>query len=167
MILKHSKKKAVINRKDRGSMILLWVMICVCLTVGFNIGGRIAWTTTSQIIAIAGYVIILAGMIIRWMAILQLKKAFTVDVSISVGQELKTDGLYKKVRHPSYLGLLLILTGLSLGMVNIWSVLVIVIPMFFTISYRINVEEKLLSSEFGEEYALYKSHSWRLFPGIY
>jgi protein-S-isoprenylcysteine O-methyltransferase Ste14 len=167
VIMKHSSKKTVISRKDRGSMILLWVMICLCLTVGFNIAFRRSWTPLKQIIALAGYLVIIVGTVIRWIAIIQLNKAFTVDVAISEGQELKTDGLYRKMRHPSYLGLFLILGGLSIGMANIWSVLAIVIPMFFTINYRITVEEKLLSREFGEAYAAYKSQSWKLLPGIY
>jgi protein-S-isoprenylcysteine O-methyltransferase Ste14 len=167
MVTMHSKKKTVVSRKDRGTMILLWIMICLCLTVGFNIAARIPWTETSVIFAIAGYLLILTGFTIRWAAIIQLRKAFTVDVSFSEGQELRSDGLYKRIRHPSYLGLLLILCGLSFGMGNIWSVLVITIPMFFTINYRIIVEERLLSEEFGEAYSQYKSRSWRLIPGIY
>ncbi len=167
MLLKRSKKKTVVNRKDRGSLILLWIMIMVCLTAGFNIGARIPWTSTSQIFAYAGYAVLIPGFVLRWAAILQLKKAFTVDVSINEGQTLKTDGLYKKIRHPSYLGLLLILSGLSVAMANIWSVLAIVLPMFLTVSYRINVEERLLTQEFGDSYKTYKKHSWRLIPGIY
>jgi|WetSurMetagenome_2_1015567.scaffolds.fasta_scaffold00332_12 protein-S-isoprenylcysteine O-methyltransferase Ste14 len=167
MITMHSKKKTVVSRKDRGSMILLWVMICLCLTVGFNIAGRSQWTGTSKILAIFGYMMLLAGFTIRWTAILQLRKAFTVDVSFSEGQELKSDGLYKNIRHPSYLGLLLILSGLSLAMGNIWSVLVVTIPMFLTINYRIVVEERLLTTELGEAYSQYKSRTSRLFPGIY
>ena len=166
-LIKHSRKKTVKNRHDKGSMILLWLMISLCLTAGFFIAGPRRWTHTSGMIAMAGYVVIAAGAIIRWRAILQLSIAFTVDVAVSEGQKLKTDGLYKKVRHPSYLGLLLILTGLSVAMSSPWSVAVVVIPMILTISYRINVEEKLLSDEFGEAYARYRSRSWRLLPGIY
>jgi len=167
MITMHSKKKRVLNRKDSGSMILLWVMICLCLTVGFNVAGRRPWTGSSIIFAITGYVVMLIGFIVRWAAIIQLRKAFTVDVSFSEGQELKSDGLYKRIRHPSYLGLLLILFGLSLGMGNIWSVIVVTIPMFLTINYRIIVEERLLCSEFGESYSQYKSRTRRLIPGVY
>jgi protein-S-isoprenylcysteine O-methyltransferase Ste14 len=167
MITMHSKKKTGVSRKDRGSMILLWVMICLSLIVGFNIAARIPWTGRSVIFAIIGYVALLIGFIIRWAAIIQLRKAFTVDVSFTEGQELKSDGLYKNIRHPSYLGLLLILCGLSFGMGNIWSVLVVTIPMFLTINYRIIVEERHLSNELGEAYTQYKSHTRRLFPGIY
>jgi len=163
----HSKKKRVVSRKDRGTMILLWVMICLSLTAGFNIAARLPWSGSSIILALIGYFVILIGFVIRWTAIIQLRKAFTVDVSFSEGQELKSDGLYKNIRHPSYLGLLLILCGLSFGMGNIWSVLVVTIPMFLTINYRIIVEERLLCTEFGESYSQYKSHTWRLIPGLY
>jgi protein-S-isoprenylcysteine O-methyltransferase Ste14 len=167
MLFKRSKKKSKVTRKDRGSLILLWVMICVCLTLGFNIAYRTQRPAATDVISYLGYFLILAGIILRWTSILQLKNAFTVDVAVTEGQALKTDGLYKKIRHPSYLGLLIILTGLSIGMANILSAIVIIIPMFLTIGYRIKVEEKLLTEEFGESYESYKSNSWKLLPGIY
>jgi protein-S-isoprenylcysteine O-methyltransferase Ste14 len=32
---------------------------------------------------------------------------------------------------------------------------------------RMNAEEALLESEFGEQYAAYRRRTWRLIPGIY
>ena len=32
---------------------------------------------------------------------------------------------------------------------------------------RMNAEEALLASEFGEEYASYRLRTWRLVPGVY
>ena len=44
-----------------------------------------------------------------------LEKEFTVDVSIARNHHLKKDGLYSCVRHPSYLGLVLIVLGISIA----------------------------------------------------
>ena len=35
------------------------------------------------------------------------------------------------------------------------------------ILYRIHVEEAALLEGFGAQYAAYRSHTWRLIPGIY
>ena len=43
----------------------------------------------------SGIAIMILGFIIRWTAIVQLGKAFTVDVSISKTHKIKDDGLYK------------------------------------------------------------------------
>jgi len=32
---------------------------------------------------------------------------------------------------------------------------------------RIKAEENLLRSQFGDDYNRYRSHTWRLIPGIY
>jgi protein-S-isoprenylcysteine O-methyltransferase Ste14 len=98
---------------------------------------------------------------------MQLKKAFTVDVAINQNHELKTDGLYKTVRHPSYFGLLLILSGLSIGMNSLLSFLVITLPVFLAISYRIYVEEVVLLEEFGAKYEEYRKATKKLIPYIY
>ncbi len=72
---------------------------------------------------------ILAGLAIRWIAILQLKKAFTVNVAVSVDHVLKTDGLYCIVRHPGYLGLFLIMTGEALTMNTLISFIIVLVPI--------------------------------------
>jgi isoprenylcysteine carboxyl methyltransferase (ICMT) family protein YpbQ len=42
----------------------------------------------------AGIAVAIAGFLIRWIAIMQLGKLFTVDVAISMAHTLKTSGLY-------------------------------------------------------------------------
>jgi len=101
------------------------------------------------------------------MSIFQLKKAFTVDVAIGTEQKLKTDGMYKIIRHPSYLGLLLIMIGFSISMNSLISVLLVTIPMFLAINFRIIVEEKLLTEGFGDVYNNYKTKTKRLIPWVY
>jgi protein-S-isoprenylcysteine O-methyltransferase Ste14 len=96
-----------------------------------------------------------------------MKNAFTVDVAINEVHQLKTDGLFKLVRHPSYLGLLMILSGFSLGMETMVSFILVTIPVFLVISYRIKVEEKLLIETFGEEYIRYSGSTKKIVPYLY
>jgi protein-S-isoprenylcysteine O-methyltransferase Ste14 len=161
-LIKRSRSETSRTRKDRGSMILLWIMI----TFGFT-GGFILANPVNHYLLGAGLASITGGLIIRWTSIIQLGKSFTVDVSISDVARLKTDGIYKRVRHPSYSGLLAIVAGFSLTMNSIYSLLVLMVPVFVAVVYRINVEEKVLGNEFGNSYLIYKTKTNKLIPGIY
>ena len=162
MLVSHSRIKITKTRRDRGSMILLWIII----TFGF-IAGFFLSKPVNQFFLGAGFALIFGGVIYRWVAIIQLGKSFTVDVAITNAAELKTDGIYERVRHPSYLGLLLIVVGFSAAMNSFYSFLVLPVPVFMAISYRIFVEEKLLINEFGDSYIKYKAETKKLIPGIY
>ena len=167
MLVKHSKIKTSKTRKDRGSMILLWAMITLGFTCGFFLAKHNSWNSINTLIAGIGLLFVLSGIVIRWIAIIQLGKSFTVDVAITEVASLKTDGLYKRVRHPSYIGLLLIILGFSATMNSFYSFLVLVVPVFLAIIYRIHVEESVLTQEFGESYFLYMSKTKKLIPGVY
>jgi len=162
MVVKRSKLRSSKTREDKGSLILMWVMI----TLGFT-GGFFLSKPVNYFWAGFGFPFIVGGLIIRWIAILQLGKAFTVDVAITEAANLKTDGIYERIRHPSYSGILAIVTGFGVTMSSLYSFLVLVIPILIAVIYRIYVEEKVLITEFGISYLEYKSKTKRLIPGIF
>jgi protein-S-isoprenylcysteine O-methyltransferase Ste14 len=162
MLIKRSKEGIVKTRKDRGSLIFLWLMI----TIGF-VGGFYLSKPINDFWAGFGFPLIIGGLIIRWIAILQLGNSFTVDVAINNAANLKTDGIYERVRHPSYSGILLVVTGFSATMNSLYSFLVLVVPVFMAVIYRVSVEESVLINEFGDKYQLYKTKTKKLIPGIY
>jgi protein-S-isoprenylcysteine O-methyltransferase Ste14 len=162
MFIKRSKQATVKTRQDRGSLIFLWAMITIGFSAGFSLSNPV-----NQFWAGFGYPLIIAGLIIRWVAILQLGNSFTVDVAINNTASLKTDGIYERIRHPSYSGLLLVIAGFSATMNSIYSFLVLEIPVLIAVIYRVSVEEKVLMNEFGAAYSEYKSRTKKLIPGIY
>ena len=166
-VAKRSRKKSVKRKNDRGSLMLIWIAIAFSLTAGFFMAKHKAWVFINYLFALIGIAMFLMGMVIRWMSIIQLKKAFTVDVAITREHQLKTDGLYRLVRHPSYLGLLLIMTGLSAGMNTLQSFFIVTIPVSAALLYRISVEEKILKDEFGSGYIDYAKKTRRIIPLIY
>jgi protein-S-isoprenylcysteine O-methyltransferase Ste14 len=167
LFFRHSRIKTAKTRKDQGSMILIWVMISGGFTLGFFLAKHDSWNSINFIIAGIGLMLVLIGIIVRWLAIIQLGKSFTVDVAITDDAKLKTNGLYETIRHPSYLGLLLIIFGFSISMNSFYSVFVLSVPVFFAVLYRIRVEEKILTNEFGESYSGYKFRTKKLIPGIF
>ena len=161
-LVKRSSGRTSTTRENRGSLILLWLTITLGLTGGFFLSGPINHFWMGF-----GSVFLITGLIIRWIAILQLGKSFTVDVAITDKAQLKTDGIYARVRHPSYLGILMIVIGFSAAMSSLYSFLVLVIPVFLAILYRISIEEELLTREYGSDYIEYRKTTKKIFPGIY
>ena len=108
-----------------------------------------------------------AGLSLRWIAILSLKKAFTVKVTILKGHQLKSDGVYTWVRHPSYTGMYIYALGLGLALHSVLSIAILLWGVWFTTHKRIPVEEAVLEGHFSEAYRAYKAKTWKLFPLIY
>jgi len=86
---------------------------------------------------------------------------------VRAGQRLKRSGLYALVRHPSYLGLELILLACALHS-RTWACFVAAfVPPTLAVLYRIHVEETALRRAFGAEYEDYSHSTKRLIPGVY
>jgi protein-S-isoprenylcysteine O-methyltransferase Ste14 len=118
-------------------------------------------------IFITGFALFVSGLVLRWVAILSLKRSFTVKISILENHQLKTDGVYRWMRHPSYTGLLLYYVGLGLVMNNIISILLLLLVNGLTLYQRIPLEEQALAEHFGEQWVSFAAKTKRLIPGIY
>ena len=168
MSLRHKKEKVVAKKGDKGSIWVLAIFIAIGYWASFGIGatkiGRIYhWNTFFAI----GAILVIIGLIIRVASILTLKQQFTYTVSKIENHELIENGLYKTIRHPGYLGQLLIFLGLSISLSNWLSVLFMLIPVLIGYMYRINVEERFMIKQLGQKYIDYQKRTKRLIPAIY
>jgi len=70
--------------------------------------------------------------------------------------EIVSTGIYRFTRNPMYLGLALMLAGLSIAMANLW--LIALLPPVLVVIHAtaIRHEEAYLEQEFGERYLDYK-----------
>lgn len=155
--------------KDRGSLLLLWVTIFASLYFGPRYGDTHAPNMFggAEWMRYAGLACLIFGLAIRWTAVVSLGRSFSANVAIRAEQQLKTGGLYRFVRHPSYFGLLLVIVAIGLHTHNWIGFAIVVIPSFAALSYRIHVEEAALKTAFGNTYEVYSSRTKRLIPGIY
>ena len=156
-------------REDRGNR---WV-IAVFVIIGFlnaylpaYTDRRELWTIDGDMIRWLGVVLFAVGGALRIWPVFVLGHRFSGLVAIQPGHTLATNGIYGIIRHPSYLGLLINSLGWSLAFRSGIGVLltVLLIPPLLA---RINAEENLLHSHFGDEYNAYRSRTWRLIPWIY
>jgi len=98
--------------------------------------------------------------------VLTLGERFSGLVAIQPNHELVTDGLYRHIRNPSYLGLLISTLGWALAFRSIIGLLLtalLVVPLVA----RMQAEEALLGEQFGDAYAAYRARTWRLVPWLY
>lgn len=109
----------------------------------------------------------LAGLAIRYQAIRQLGRFFTTNVTIQKQHSLITEGLYRRIRHPAYSGLLLALLAAGLAMGDGLALFGLAIPSFWALKTRIDIEEQMLQQTFGENYLRYRQRSWKLLPWLF
>ncbi len=103
---------------------------------------------------LAGAVLVILGLALRLWAAGLLEK----------GGALCTDGPYRYVRHPLYLGSLLAALGFAVMMNVIWG-WIVVLPLFIVL-YLVQVieEERHLRNTYGEEHAAFRAAVPMLLP---
>jgi protein-S-isoprenylcysteine O-methyltransferase len=112
------------RRRDRGSVVLIYVSIVVSLTVAFSF----ATAGVAMFPSLAfypGMVLMVAGIAFRQWAIAVLGRFFSAAVRVQKGQTVVDTGPYRYVRHPSYTGALMIFVGLGLVLQSWGAVLVL------------------------------------------
>ena len=167
-IATHTRKSGG-ELRDRGSLFVVWGTIFASMMVA---GWLPSWAPTAAFVVpywlgYAAIAVMIAGLAVRWAAILSLGKAFSVNVAIRDGQTLYRSGLYRIVRHPSYSGMLICFAAIAIVEQNWISVAVVLLLPTAALLYRIHVEERALHEAFGAQYAEYSRVTMRLIPGIY
>jgi protein-S-isoprenylcysteine O-methyltransferase Ste14 len=114
---------------------------------------------------IAGITLLFTGLLVRVLSAVSLKS--NMSWRIVMPQRIVKTGLYKYVRHPLYLGAILIYGGLCLILTR--STGIMVVMEFFAVQWlldRIDREEQMLVATYGEEYLEYMHKTKMLIPFI-
>ena len=114
-----------------------------------------------------GLVIMMAGTGLRYWAAETLGEYYMRTLQIKTQHTVVEVGPYHVIRHPGYLGVILMFIGAGLAVVNWIAIVVIPVILLLAYHYRIRVEEKMLQSALGEPYTDYMGRSWRLIPYVY
>ncbi len=124
------------------------------------------WTLDGDAVRWLGFVLFVIGGALRLWPVFVLGRRFSGLVAIQPGHTLVTTGIYRVIRHPSYLGLLINLLGWALVFRSGVGVLLTALTIAPLI-VRMRAEEALLRTHFGGEYSAYCSRTSRLIPGFY
>ncbi len=158
----------IVQSGDKGSLWLLTLSIAIGYALSFGVGaagiGRMGhWTAFFGV----GLALIIVGLGIRIYSIKTLKQQFTYTITEIENHSLIESGLYKWIRHPGYLGQLIIFAGTALGLSNWLSVVLMMTSVMLGYSYRMGAEERFMREHFGDAYAGYQKRTKRLIPMVY
>ncbi len=163
----HSKSTDQTNM-DNNSLRLIWLGIVSAMTLSVCISLKYNFPISSNVnVAYFGLILIVIGIVLRLLVIKSLGKYFTSDVTIIHDHQLKTNGFYQFLRHPSYSASLLSFIGFGFSLNNWISFLIIIFVVLMVFINRIKVEEKALIGFFGQTYLDYKKATKALIPFVY
>ena len=118
----------------------------------------------SDLIGIVGVAVIALGAVILVTSFVRLGRSLTANPVPKDNGVLVTSGLYGRVRHPIYFGLLVLAFGVVLD-AGWWPQIVIALMLYFLLNIKAQFEEDLLRKKYPE-YKAYALKTPRFFPRI-
>lgn len=158
------------EKKDSDNFTVVLILIMSFISV---VAPVIDWAYFSDvnyvftIFSFFGLAMIVTGLFFRIWAVKTLGKYFTPTIQIKPDHELITGGPYNIVRHPSYSGAFLCISGGAVLLESWIGLVICFIAMGAAYFVRINLEEKKLIEYFGHDYELYKQKTKVLIPFIW
>jgi protein-S-isoprenylcysteine O-methyltransferase Ste14 len=107
------------------------------------------------------------GLWLFWHSHADLGPAWSITLELREGQRLVTHGVYRSLRHPMYLGLLLHGAGQALVLPNWIAGPSYLLAMTSIVVLRLGPEERMLREAFGAAYEEYAGRTKRLVPGLW
>jgi protein-S-isoprenylcysteine O-methyltransferase Ste14 len=126
---------------------------------------RFGWSPVPTAATIAGDVLVAAGLAIAQLVVIQNSYA-AATITVESGQTLTSTGLYGLVRHPMYVGTLLMMAGIPLAL-DSYLGLIVLVPGIAILALRILDEEKLLSQELAGYREYMQRVHYRLVPYVW
>ena len=111
-----------------------------------------------------GSVLVWVGLVILALSIFKLGGSLTASPIPKNDSELKTDGLYKWMRHPIYSGLIATALGLAIEAESLLAILVALV-LIALLNYKATWEESFLLERYPE-YRSYMSKTGRFVPRL-
>ncbi len=126
---------------------------------------RFGWSTVPTAVVVIGNVLVLTGLLLAEVVVVQNNYA-AATITVEKEQPVVSTGLYSVVRHPMYVGALIMMVGMPLALASLWGLLTI-IPGVLVFAARITDEERALRQELdGYDEYTQKVH-YRLVPGVW
>ncbi len=121
----------------------------------------------NPLLTYVGIFILITGGLILLVSRIQLGTYGSGKIVLEEEHELITRGIYGYIRHPIYLGGLIGWIGISLALRGLITLILFLVMYFLIFKNRMDLEEEILSKEFGEEYLSYMKRTKRLIPFVY
>jgi protein-S-isoprenylcysteine O-methyltransferase Ste14 len=158
------------GNEDEGSGAVFGMGIFVPFVIAFLLrraGIGLLTPQTAEVLAWVGGSLMLVGIVVWMRAIATLGELFSVSVYVGEDHRLVDGGIFSRVRHPAYAGMLTTLLGYGVASGDWVAAIAFVAVPFAAFSYRIAVEERVLVRHLGRPYEEYMTRTKRLIPFIY
>jgi protein-S-isoprenylcysteine O-methyltransferase Ste14 len=118
-------------------------------------------------LALSGCLVAVAGAALVLRSRAELGPAWSFVPRAGQGTGLVTTGPYRLVRHPIYLGLVLLALGQALAFSSWLACLIVLVGIVPTFAWRARAEDTLLIRTFGARYALYRRQTKIIIPHLF
>lgn len=126
---------------------------------------RFGWSQVPTAVIIVGNVLVAVGLGLAQLVVIQNSYA-AATITVEAEQKVVSTGLYGVVRHPMYVGALIMMVGTPLALDSYWG-LVAIFPGLAVLALRIVDEENMLRQELtGYREYIEKVH-YRLVPYVW
>lgn len=141
------------------------VLSVVAMLVVSALDHRFGWSSVPVPVAVAGDVLVAVGLLAAQFVVIQNGYA-AATITVEAEQPLVSTGLYGVVRHPMYLGALIMMLGTPPALDSFWGLAVLPAGLL-ALGVRIVDEEEMLTEELPgyDEYA--RRVRYRLVPGVW
>ena len=156
-----------LNEKEQSQKIIQFIaQFAFLLVLIFPVlDHRFGWSTVPLYINITGDALIAIGFYIVFLVFKE--NSFTSAlVEVGADQKVVSTGPYARVRHPMYIGALILLLGTPLALGSLWGVLTI-IPITAVIVWRLLDEERFLAKNLPGYVEYEKKVRYRLVPRLW
>jgi protein-S-isoprenylcysteine O-methyltransferase Ste14 len=126
---------------------------------------RFGWSSVPAGVSVVGDVLVVIGLLIAMLVVIQNGYA-AANIRVEAGQEVVSTGLYGFVRHPMYVGNIILMIGAPLALGSYWG-LVLMIPGVLVLAARIVDEEKALEQDLAGYREYTKKVHYRLVPYVW
>lgn len=150
------KDPAVVERRMRAGpkaetrpvqkLVAAGITILYCAQLVFSaLDHRFGWSPVPPALSLIGDALVVIGLGIAIFTVNQNSYA-AATITVEESQTVISTGLYGIVRHPMYMGALIMMTGIPLALGSYWG-LAVLVPVAIVFAVRIADEEKLLNQE--------------------
>jgi protein-S-isoprenylcysteine O-methyltransferase Ste14 len=116
---------------------------------------------------VAGTLLLVLGLWLFHRSHADLGTNWSITLEVRENHRLVTHGVYRRVRHPMYLALLIYSAGQALVLPNWLAGPSYGVAMALLVALRIRPEERMMLEEFGNDYEAYRATSKRVIPGVW
>ncbi len=155
------------TRLETGLLVLAWVGFFVPLIWVVSAAFSFAEYPLRSGQLVGGVACFVIGLWLFHRSHADLGTNWSVTLEVREQHQLITHGVYRRIRHPMYLALLLYSLGQALVIPNWVAGPANLIAFAILLALRLRAEEKMMLEGFGDQYAAYSARTKRLIPGVW